>query len=196
MDRPAGLGFGTQIRRSLDFDATVRRGAQGFSVCNHVYVPRDFGDPAQAGHTSTIRRVEGAMLSYRADADSDTNPDELGLDRLVDLDMDADCIGKAALRRIRDAGVSRRQVGLVIGGPRLPGPDSTFWPVTRGDATVGTVRSAVHSARRERNIALAMVSADLAAIVTGLGVVTDSGAAGATVVERSVSDPEKTSATE
>ena len=36
----------------------------------------------QPGHTSSIRRIEGGMLSYHADADINTNPFELGLDRL------------------------------------------------------------------------------------------------------------------
>ena len=31
------------------------------------------------GHTSSIRRIEGGMLSYHADADINTNPYELGL---------------------------------------------------------------------------------------------------------------------
>ena len=35
------VGFGTQIRKSPYFDATVRWGAQGFSVYNHMYIPRD-----------------------------------------------------------------------------------------------------------------------------------------------------------
>ena len=39
------FGFGTQIRKSPYFDATVRWGATGFSVYNHMYIPRDFGDP-------------------------------------------------------------------------------------------------------------------------------------------------------
>ena len=38
------------------------------------------------GHTSTIRRIEGGMLSYHADLNSQNNPFELGLDRLVDYD--------------------------------------------------------------------------------------------------------------
>ena len=46
-NRPHGFGFGTQIRKSPYFDATVRWGAQGFSVYNHMYIPRDFGDPVQ-----------------------------------------------------------------------------------------------------------------------------------------------------
>ena len=58
------------------------------------------------GHTSTIRRVEAGMLSYHSDMDMDTNPFELGLGRLVDLDMEADYIGKAALRRIAREGIS------------------------------------------------------------------------------------------
>ena len=41
------FSFGTQVRKSPYFDATVRWGAQGFSVYNHMYIPRDFGDPAQ-----------------------------------------------------------------------------------------------------------------------------------------------------
>ena len=41
------FGFGTQIRKSPFFDATVRWGAEGFSVYNHMYIPRDFGDPEQ-----------------------------------------------------------------------------------------------------------------------------------------------------
>ncbi len=44
---PEDFGFGTQIRKSPYFDATVRWGAQGFSVYNHMYIPRDFGDPVQ-----------------------------------------------------------------------------------------------------------------------------------------------------
>ena len=39
----------------------------------------------QPGHTSSIRRIEGGMLSYHADANINTNPYELGLDRLSKL---------------------------------------------------------------------------------------------------------------
>ena len=41
------FGFGTQIRKSPFFEATVRWGAKAFSVYNHMYIPRDFGDPVQ-----------------------------------------------------------------------------------------------------------------------------------------------------
>ena len=41
------FGFGTQIRKSPYFDSTLKWGAQGFSVYNHMYIPRDFGNPEQ-----------------------------------------------------------------------------------------------------------------------------------------------------
>ena len=41
------FGFGTQIRKSPYFEATIKWGAQAFSVYNHMYIPRDFGDPVQ-----------------------------------------------------------------------------------------------------------------------------------------------------
>ena len=34
----------------------------------------------QTGHTSTIRRIEGGMLSYHADADIHTNRFDVGFD--------------------------------------------------------------------------------------------------------------------
>lgn len=144
------------------------------------------------GHTSSIRRIEGGMLSYHADADIDTNPYELGLDRLVDLDGGADFIGKAALQRIRDTGVTRKQVGLVIDGAPLAGPNTTFWAITKGGETIGKVTSAIHSPRLKQNIALAMLRIDHIGIGTQVEVHTDQGKFAARVVERPFYDPKKT----
>ena len=41
------FGYGTQIRKSPYFNATIRWGAKDFSVYNHMYIPRDFGNPEQ-----------------------------------------------------------------------------------------------------------------------------------------------------
>jgi aminomethyltransferase len=131
------------------------------------------------------------MLSYHADADIHTNPYELGLDRLVNLDMEADFIGKAALRRIHENGVSRKQIGLIIDGEPLSGPNTTFWPINKDGATIGKVTSAVYSPRLERNIALAMVAVDYAQIGIEVEVVTNSGPSRATIVERPFYDPKK-----
>jgi aminomethyltransferase len=131
------------------------------------------------------------MLSYHADMDTGTNPFELGLDRLVDLDQPADFIGKAALRRIRDAGVRRRQVGLRLDTAPLPGPNTRFWPIRHDGTAVGQVTSAVHSPRLAQNIALALVSTDHAGPGTWLTVETPAGPVPAEVVEKPFYDPRK-----
>lgn len=144
------------------------------------------------GHTSSIRRIEGGMLSYHADADINTNPYELGLDRLVNLDSGADFIGKAALQRIKDTGVSRKQVGLLIEGAPLAASNTTFWPIHRDGAVIGKVTSAIYSPRLKQNIALGMVAVDHTAIGTKVEVATNQGRLTATVVERPFYDPKKT----
>ena len=131
------------------------------------------------------------MLSYHADATIDTNPFELGLDRLVAVDSAVDFIGKHALRRIRDEGVTRTQAGIVIEMEPLTGPNTTFWPIMAGGERVGEVTSAVWSPRLAQNIALAMVRVDAAQVGTALTVETNLGPKAATVVEKPFFDPKK-----
>ena len=75
------------------------------------------------GHTSTIRRIEGAMLSYIADMDISNNPFELGLDSLVDLTMDYNFIGKTALIKINNSGIKKMFCGFEIDGEPLNNPN-------------------------------------------------------------------------
>ena len=110
------------------------------------------------GHTSSIRRIEGGMLSYHADADINTNPYELGLDRLVNLDSKINFIGKNALKNIKEVGVARKQVGLVLECEPLLGPNTKFWPVLNEEnIKIGKITSAIYSPRLKKNIALAMI---------------------------------------
>jgi len=174
----------------LGYELYLQDGSKGDELWEKIMAAgAPFG--IQPGHTSTIRRIEGGMLSYHADMDINTNPYELGLDRLVELDIEADFIGKSALKRIREEGVSRKQVGLVIDGPALTGPNSRFWALKKEGEQVGKVTSAVFSPRLELNIALAMVGADFAAMGTHFDVETSSGKTTATVVEKPFFDPNK-----
>ena len=131
------------------------------------------------------------ILSYHSDMDIHTNPFELGLERLVDLEMEADFIGKAALTRIAREGVSRRQVGLEIDGEPLPGPNTEYWPVIRTGDTVGKVTSAVFSPRLEVNIALAMLQVEHSATGNSLEVETGTGVRSARIVPKPFYDPRK-----
>ena len=174
----------------LGYEIYLRDGSKGDRLWEIIMAAGlDFG--LKPGHTSSIRRIEGGMLSYHADADMSTNPYELGFDRLVNLDMEADFIGKAALRRIKDEGVSRKQIGLIIDGDPLTGPNTTFWEINSNGEAIGKVTSAVYSPRLEQNIALAMVSAEHANIGAQVEVVTKSGPIRATICERPFYDPKK-----
>ena len=104
----------------------------------------------QPGHTSSIRRIEGGMLSYHADADIYTNPFELGLDRLVNLDSEINFIGKEALKKIKNDGIKRKQVGLVLECDPLKGPNTTFWPIFKNQNKIGKITSAVYSPRLKK----------------------------------------------
>jgi glycine cleavage system aminomethyltransferase T len=174
----------------LGYELYLRDGSQGDALWERIMAVGQSFD-LKPGHTSSIRRIEGGMLSYHADADIHTNPYELGLDRLVNLDMKAEFIGKAALRRIKDEGVKRKQVGLIIDCDPFAGPNTTFLTINKGGDAIGKVTSAVYSPRLQHNIALAMVDIAYDVIGTEVEVVTVSGPVRATVTARPFFDPKK-----
>ena len=145
----------------------------------------------QPGHTSSIRRIEGGMLSYHADADINTNPFELGMDRLVNLDNDNKFIGKDALIRIKETGIKRKQVGIIIDCDPLEGPNTTFWPIIKNDKQIGKITSAVYSPRLNKNIALGMIEIDHTEINTLFEIEILNNLYNARVVEKPFYDPIK-----
>ncbi|MEC8121348.1 MAG: glycine cleavage T C-terminal barrel domain-containing protein [Pseudomonadota bacterium] len=175
----------------LGYEIFLRDGAHGGRLWDYLM---EIGGPMglHPGHTSSIRRIEAAMLSYHADMTLANNPFELGMDRLVDLDMEADFVSKAALRRIRDEGVSQRQVGLEFDGDILVGSNDENWPILVDGEQVGYVTSAVHSPRLAKNIALALVAIDHAAFGTRAIIVTAEGERNCEIVPKPFFDPRKT----
>ena len=143
------------------------------------------------GHTSTIRRIEGGMLSYHADLNSQNNPFELGLDRLVNLDVDHEFIGKAALRKIKENGVGQRQVGLIINSAPLSSPNKEFWTIFKNERVVGKVTSAVYSPRLKKNIALALIDVDCSDLGKSVDVEIDKSRFDSTLVDVPFYDPKK-----
>ena len=174
----------------LGYELYLRDGSKGDQLWELI-MAAGASHGLKPGHTSSIRRIEGGMLSYHADADIDTNPFELGFDRLVNLDMDAEFIGKAALRKIKQEGPMRKQVGLVLDCAPLTGPNTTFWAIQQDGTTIGKVTSAVYSPRLKQNIALAMIATNAAIMGAKVEVLTNSGAVKATMVERPFYDPKK-----
>ena len=174
----------------LGYELYLRDGSKGNDLWEKIMeAGKKFG--LKPGHTSSIRRIEGGMLSYHADADINTNPYELGLSRLINLDIEANFIGKDALKKINSSGVKRKQVGLILDCEPLKGPNTTFWQISAEDKVIGKVTSAVYSPRLNKNIALAMVSIDKSELGTKFDVEILSKKIKATVVEKPFYDPKK-----
>jgi glycine cleavage system aminomethyltransferase T len=157
----------------------------------------DAGRPYNVRPTgpSDIRRIEGGIFNWGADMTYENNPLEMGLERLVAWGLDDGVsISLPALRRIREAGVGRRIVGVELDGDPLPGLNFTKWPAYRsadGGERIGKVTSAIYSPRLERNIGYCWVPVELAAEGTSLRVESEWGSRMATVVPMPFVDPEK-----
>ena len=174
----------------LGYEIYLRDGTKGNELYEKIMeAGKEHG--LQPGHTSSIRRIEGGMLSYHADADINTNPFELGFDRLVNLDSDINFIGKEALKKIKDNGITRKQVGIEIDCKPLSGPNTTFWELKKDNVNIGKVTSAVYSPRLKKNIALAMVSVEQSEIGNEFQVTTNEGTFNCIVVEKPFYDPKK-----
>ena len=172
------------------YELFLRDGSKGNDLYEKIMIAgKEFG--IKPGHTSSIRRIEGGMLSYHADADINTNPFELGFDRLVSLDNDINFIGKESLKKIRAEGIKRKQVGLEIMCSPLSGPNTSFWSIKKDNNKIGKVTSAVYSPRLKKNIALAMVNIESSEIGTKLSVKTNNGEFKAIIVEKPFYDPKK-----
>ncbi len=178
----------------LGYEIFLRDGSAGEKLWEHIMAA---GAPMglQPGHTSSIRRIEAGMLSYHADMTLANNPYELRMDRLVNLDMDADFVSKTALSKIKEKGVSHYLVGFEIGGAPLEGSNDEHYPVFLDNQKVGYLTSSIYSPRLEKNIALAMVETGVSDLGTDLIVNLDHEPRPCKVVPIPFYDPKKVLAT-
>ncbi len=109
-----------------------------------------------AGCPNLIERIEGGLLSYGNEMTIENNPLEMGLERFCSLDADVDCLGRQALRRLADTGITRQIRGVLFGGDPCPACAEP-WPVEGDGRKVGQVTSAAWSPRLGRNVGLSLI---------------------------------------
>ena len=174
----------------LGYEIFLRDGQYGDKLWEHLMA---VGEPMglKPGHTSSIRRIEAAMLSYHADMTLANNPFEMGMDRLVDLDMDSDFVSKKALTAIKAKGVAQKFVGLEFDGPAIAGSNDENWSISINGQKIGYVTSAVYSPRLDKNIALAIVASEHSDIGTQAVMHTNLGDKTCQVVPKPFHDPKK-----
>ena len=174
----------------VGFEIYLRDGRRGNDLWERVM---EAGKPHNIAPTgpSDIRRIEAGILNHGVDMTLENNPYELDLDKLVNLNQEADFIGKEALKRIKAEGVKRKLVGIEIDGGRLD-LNMTHWPVSQNGSRLGQVTSAVYSPRLKKNIGYAWVPIQYAELGTKLSVrMPDTDERQATVVRKPFVDPEK-----
>jgi aminomethyltransferase len=141
---------------------------------------------------SDIRRIEGAIFNWGADMTYENNPIEMGLERLVDWDLDDEAsISLGALRGIRERGVERRINGMRFDGEPFPELNNVKWPVTDAGEGIGSVTSAIWSPRLEANIGFAWLPVGRSELGTHVSVQTEWGERTGTVVVMPFVDPNK-----
>ena len=132
---------------------------------------------------STIRSVEGGLLSYISDMSLADNPFLLGIDWLVSFDQPDDFVGRKALEKIKSDGPDRLLAGVELRGDPLDDTNTEFWPVSIGEQTIGHITRCVFSPRLKKNIGFANIPVEHAGIGTELSVATPLGIMKATVCD-------------
>jgi glycine cleavage system aminomethyltransferase T len=136
------------------------------------------------GTPNYIERIESGLISYGADTDDASNPFELGLGKFIDIDQAHDFAGKQALHALREAGVTRRFMGLLIDGDPFAGTNEAPWQLTwRGGDDAGYASASAYSPRVKSNIAVAMVRSEVIEAAAPVKVHTGAGDLDARVVE-------------
>ena len=158
----------------LSYELYLQDGSLGNDLFEKVYdAAKEFNGRIIA--PNTIRTIEGGILSYGSDFDRSHNPFTIGFDRLVDLDQKNDFIGKDALRKIQERGLTEKLVGIELEGDPIMKAPENFWNVKSNNLKVGRVSRAFFSPRLEKNIALAIVDIDNAEEGTSVVVETPNG---------------------
>jgi aminomethyltransferase len=121
--------------------------------------------PAGLSARDTLR-LEAGMPLYGNELSAEHTPFDAGLGRVVRFDKPGDFVGRAALEPLKDVPPTRRLVGLIATGRRVP--RHGYPVVVAGDGSVvGEVTSGAPSQSLGRPIAMAYVDNGLS---TGLAV--------------------------
>jgi len=174
----------------VGYEIYLRDGSRGDALWERIM---QAGQPHDIHPTgpSDIRRVEAGILNWGADMTLEDNVYQAGLEWLIDEGKSSDYVGRDALRRIKQEGVTRKLVGIEIAGDPVPF-NTSKWPVSAGGRPVGRVTSAIWSPRLKKNIGYAMLPSAHGALGTVVSVaLPGAGERQATVVPKPFIDPKK-----
>lgn len=118
--------------------------------------------PIGLGARDTLR-FEANLALYGQELTQDISPLEAGVGFAVKLQKEADFIGKQALLAQKEAGLSRKSVGIELIDRGIPRHD---YKVFAGDKEIGIVTSGTQSPTLGKNLGLALIDIDYTALDT------------------------------
>ena len=118
-------------------------------------------EPAGLGARDTLR-FEARLPLYGQELSADISPLEAGLGIFVKLDSGG-FIGRDALAAQKQAGLPRRLVGIEMLERGIP---RSHYLVYAGDRQIGEVTSGTQSPTLKRNLGLALIDSEYAALGT------------------------------
>ena len=114
---------------------------------------KEFGiSPVGLGARDTLR-TEMKYCLYGNDISQDTNPLEAGLGWITKLEK-GNFIGRDAVQKVKDEGVTRRLVAIEMQEKAFPRP---HYPIVKNGETIGEVTSGIVSPSLEKGIAIGYV---------------------------------------
>ena len=105
-----------------------------------------------------IERIEGGLLSYGNEFTRENNPYECNLGSFCSENNNFDYIGKKALNKIKEEGITKKIRGVFFDGGACPPCVKPFPVYSKEGLKIGEITSGIFSPYFQRNVGLAMIS--------------------------------------
>jgi len=112
------------------------------------------------GCPNLIDRIEGGLMSYGNDFTRENNPLECNLEKYCKSNSSHDFIGKKALTKIQNDGVSQKMRGIIFDGKPSNANGHPLKVFSKDNLEIGQITSGIYSPRIEKNIGLSMILKD------------------------------------
>ena len=137
------------------YEIYVENTKSGLALYDKLFeVGKEFN--VKPGCPNLIERIESALLSYGNDMDNNDNPLECGLDKYVNLDTEVDFLGKEKLKEVKQKGISKKLMGVIIDTKEISVSKSIELIDHKG-LKIGELRSGVYSPHFKKVIGIAML---------------------------------------
>ena len=137
------------------YEIYVEHTKSGLALYDKLFeVGKEFN--VKPGCPNLIERIESALLSYGNDMDNNDNPLECGLDKYVNLDTEVDFLGKEKLKEVKQKGISKKLMGVIIDTQEISVSKSIELIDHKG-LKIGELRSGVYSPHFKKVIGIAML---------------------------------------